>query len=65
MSFKDTTVSLSLMRACANIKRAGMKKSRDVQFLEALEEDKLSKERHERYCEILKEAEEKWRTRYD
>jgi ribosome biogenesis GTPase len=33
--------------------------------LEALEEDKLSKERHKRYCEILKEAEEKWRTRYD
>ena len=32
--------------------------------LEAVESGGISKERHERYCEILKEAEDKWRKRY-
>ncbi len=33
--------------------------------LAAVEEGKISKKRHVRYCEILKEAESKWRKRYD
>jgi ribosome biogenesis GTPase len=33
--------------------------------LEAVEAGDISGERHERYCAILKEAEEKWRNRYD
>ncbi len=33
--------------------------------LEAVKEDKISRIRHNRYCAILKEAEEKWRNRYD
>ncbi|MCK5129966.1 MAG: ribosome small subunit-dependent GTPase A [Clostridiales bacterium] len=33
--------------------------------LEAVNENKISKERHERYRTLLKEAEEKWRSRYD
>ncbi len=50
---------------CADIKTAGMKANPDAQWLRPVEEGKISKQRHERYCEILKEAENKWRRRYD
>lgn len=32
--------------------------------LDAVQDGKISKERHARYCQLLKEAEQKWRSRY-